>query len=331
MDTVVDAAPWLQDALENALHQACTWEAHTDAPTLVEAMKHAVLCGGKRLRPALCFGAYMHVCAAGGAAVDLRRALPAAVAVELLHAASLILDDMPCMDNDVLRRGRPCVHVVYGEATAMLAASCLVLRAFKYVMHAMANESASLILRVTWTLLSAAQDMASGQVLDLQLTVPPPAPSSTEARMCDQHSSPQSGTATSLDEGAVRAVHAGKTAALITAAVTCGALIAHADGSMLHQLGLYGKAVGMAFQIADDIIDVTSDAVSQGKACGKDALAGKPTYVRAVGLACSRREVVRLIGDANTALGVSPTGGEAARTPLEALAGRIAASAEGGR
>jgi geranylgeranyl pyrophosphate synthase len=273
----------MKEQLDAALNHGCDQVLDGDVAChrLVEAMKYAVLSGGKRLRPALCIAAFLY---SGGSSSDFKRALPASVACEFIHTASLILDDLPCMDDDVLRRGHPTVHVVYGESTAMMVASSLVLRAFKMVMVGMGcmGDPPTLVLRILWVLLSAAEGMAHGQMLDLELTMGKPE--------------------NNASEDMVRTIHNGKTMALIAAAVMCGAMLANANEPIMHQMRVYGQALGLAFQIADDVQDEIKSTRDMGKACGKDADAGKPTYVQAVGLEESRAKVVELVGNAIDAL-----------------------------
>ena len=250
-----------------------------DAPAgLGEAMRYAVLDGGKRLRPLLVLAAAEAV--QGHADAALR----AACAVELIHAYSLVHDDMPCMDNDVLRRGKPTAHVQFGEAQALLAGDALQALAFELltpaadaVPPAMQAELCRLLARA-----AGAHGMAGGQAIDLASVGKP------------------------LSEPELRAMHRLKTGALLQASVSMGA----ACGSDLPAtaraaLDQYGSAIGLAFQVVDDILDVTADSAALGKTAGKDAAADKPTYVSLLGLPASQALAEELRAQALRALDAS--------------------------
>jgi farnesyl diphosphate synthase len=242
---------------------------------LHEAMRYATLGGGKRVRPLLVYAAGELV-GAPDAALDA-----AACAVECIHAYSLVHDDLPCMDNDVLRRGRPTVHVAYGEATAMLVGDALQALAFDAVArtHAHGVPAAS-VVAMTALLARAAGSlgMAGGQAIDLDAV------------------------GRRLPAQALQDMHQRKTGALLAAAIGLGAacgLVAPADRAWLDR---YGAAIGLAFQVVDDILDVVGDAAALGKTAGKDADDGKPTYVSTLGLDASRRLADDLLGEARAAV-----------------------------
>ena len=264
--------------VEQALDR-CVGAAAGAPPALIEAMRYSVLAGGKRLRPMLVLGA-AEACGArlGIAAADvLRLATPAACAIELVHTYSLIHDDLPSMDNDTLRRGRPTSHVVHGEAMAILAGDALLTEAFILLacepaeaagLTAAALDSRKLqAVRVIGAAAGGA-GMVGGQVLDLQATAAPVA---------------------AVDAGSLRDMHARKTGALIRGAAVSGAVMAGADESLSGAIDAYGESIGLAFQIVDDILDVEGVSAALGKTAGKDAAAGKPTYPAVYGLAESRR------------------------------------------
>ena len=230
-------------------------------PRLVEAINYSLLAGGKRVRPALTLEA---IAACGGD--DPQTALPAAAAVELVHTFSLVHDDLPAMDDDDLRRGRPTNHKVFGEAMAVLAGDAMTTLAFELLALAYADQP-SLATRLVADLARAAGPvgMIGGQVLDIE----------AENKL--------------LQLAALQDVHARKTGALLTAAVRMGGLVAGADDQTLAALTAYGRHLGLAFQIADDLLDVTATADAAGKATGKDAAAGKNTYPALLGLDGARR------------------------------------------
>lgn len=236
-----------------------------DAPQrLHAAMRHAVLGGGKRMRPLLVYAA--------GALLQADEALldaPAA-AVELIHAYSLVHDDLPAMDDDDLRRGRPTVHVAFDEATAILAGDALQTRAFEWL--STANAPAE--LRVAWlqTLANASgvSGMCGGQALDIDAT----------------------GTLQSLP--ALERMHALKTGALIRASVRMGALAGAANPATLESLDRFARALGLAFQVRDDILDVEATSEQLGKTAGKDAAQDKSTYPALLGMAGAKQKLDEL-------------------------------------
>ena len=247
-----------------------------DAPAgLGEAMRYGVLDGGKRLRPLLALAAAHAV----GASRDA--ALRAACAVELIHAYSLVHDDMPCMDNDVLRRGKPTVHVQFGEAQAMLAGDAMQALAFEVLTpESDASMPPALQARLCDLLARAAghAGMAGGQAIDLASVGRP------------------------LDERTLRDMHHRKTGALLRASVLMGAACADVDARVRDALAAYGDALGLAFQVVDDVLDVTQDSGVLGKTAGKDVDANKPTYVSLMGLDAAMRHAHELRDRAHAAL-----------------------------
>lgn len=245
------------DEIEGYLQQ-CFVEPEEPQQALFEAMRYSLLAGGKRLRPALTL-AFCALC--GGKAED---ALPFAAAVEMVHTYSLIHDDLPCMDNDDLRRGRPTNHKVYGEATAVLAGDGLLTAAFRFLTKA--KLPASQIVRAVQVLSLCAGElgMVGGQVLDME----------AEQRTCTEEE--------------VLAIQSRKTGALISAACQLGVVAAGGGAAQQEAAAAYADALGLAFQIEDDILDVIGDAEKLGKAVGMDA--NKNTFVRLYGVdACRER------------------------------------------
>jgi farnesyl diphosphate synthase len=232
-----------------------------DTPAdLGQAMRYAVLDGGKRLRPLLVLAAAQAVQG------QPQAALRAACALELIHAYSLVHDDMPCMDNDVLRRGKPTVHVQYGEAVALLAGDALQAQAFELLTPSEQAVPAVIQAKLCRLLAQAAggQGMAGGQAIDL------------------------ASVGLALDEAQLSHMHALKTGALLEAAVSMGAACADVAPNVQAALSRYAKALGLAFQVVDDVLDVVADAATLGKTPGKDAANDKPTYVSLLGLEGAR-------------------------------------------
>ena len=258
------------DAVESALH---AW-VPSDAPAgLGQAMRYGVLDGGKRVRPLLAL-------AAAEAVRGLREAaLRAACAVELIHAYSLIHDDMPCMDNDVLRRGKPTVHVQFGDAQAMLAGDAMQALAFE-VLTPLSGVPPALQARLCGLLARSAghAGMAGGQAIDL------------------------ASIGLQLDEHTLRDMHHRKTGALLQASVLMGAACGSATPTQWAALSDYGDALGLAFQVVDDILDVTQASATLGKTAGKDLNDNKPTYVTVLGLDAARRHAGELRDKAQAAL-----------------------------
>ena len=264
--------------------------SHGAPAQLVEAMRYSVLDGGKRLRPLLVLAAHEAVCrshaqAAGAAQGEatLEAAMRAACAVELIHAYSLVHDDMPCMDNDVLRRGKPTVHVQFGEASALLAGDALQALAFELLTPQDGSVAPATQARLCALLARAAGSagMAGGQAIDLASVGLP------------------------LTESQLRQMHELKTGALLQASVVMGAQCAAPSAQALQALQIYGAAMGLAFQVVDDILDVTADSTTLGKTAGKDADNNKPTYVSLMGLQASQAYAQQLLGQALNALDAS--------------------------
>jgi farnesyl diphosphate synthase len=238
------------------------------------AMRYAVLGGGKRLRPLLALAA----CESLGGHTEA--AMRAACAVELIHAYSLVHDDMPCMDNDVLRRGKPTVHVKFGQATALLAGDALQALAFELLTPQDGSVPGDMQAKLCALLARAAGEagMAGGQAIDL------------------------ASVGTALDEAQLKKMHELKTGALLQASVMMGAACGAATPQQTQSLLTYGHAIGLAFQVVDDILDVTADSATLGKTAGKDAEANKPTYVSILGMHRSQAYAQQLYTQATAAL-----------------------------
>ena len=269
---------WLSDhktRVETALDRLLPPAGEAPA-TLHAAIRHSMFAGGKRLRPILLLAA----CEACGG--DTEKALPAACAVECIHTYSLIHDDLPCMDDDDFRRGHPTCHKVYGEAVAVLAGDALQPLAFELLL-----QSGGVELVKELAVAAGSRFLIAGQVRDLE----------------------GEGREVSFDE--LRTIHEGKTAALLTCCFRLGALIGGASPEKLSALTTFGHALGLAFQVIDDILDCTQSSEKLGKTAGKDAAAGKSTYVSILGLEAARSEAARLTAEAHAAL--APLGSAADR------------------
>ena len=266
-------ARWSQERvqrIEGVLEQALP--SATEVPEMLHsAMRYAALGAGKRVRALLTYAAGELVSA------DPTEVDPAAAAVELIHAYSLVHDDLPCMDDDVLRRGKPTCHVAFGEATALLAADALQTLAFELLTDGSAPESAARVKRLAHA--SGSRGMAGGQALDLASV----------------------GKPLSIPE--LQRMHRLKTGALIEASVAlgvgCGAALSASETDALER---YARAVGLAFQVVDDVLDVEGTAGTLGKSIGKDAEQGKPTYVTLLGLGPAKEEAEALRLRAHDAL-----------------------------
>lgn len=260
----------------------------TDCPDeLREAMAYSLLAGGKRLRPIL----VLLTCEACGG--DPEAALPAACAIEMIHTYSLIHDDLPAMDDDDYRRGRLTNHKVYGEAIAILAGDALLTLAFEVIAR---DTQPAVVAAACCADLAGASGwcgMVGGQVADLAAEQALDQTTPDFARQNNGHPSDRIVQLRQLE-----AIHRRKTGRLFTSAVTLGARIAQADTNVIHGLEQFGKHVGLAFQIADDLLDVTGDAAKLGKNVGKDATLGKMTYPALLGLDGSRRKADDLIREA---------------------------------
>ncbi|QDT18050.1 polyprenyl synthetase family protein [Alienimonas californiensis] len=310
----------MRDEVEAALAAAVpeTDPPHADLPWLRDfapfpipgrlraAMRHSLLAGGKRLRPALTLAAF-DACRAAGDSFDRdpngpfvvepvwrENAMRAAVAVELVHTYSLIHDDLPCMDDDSLRRGRPTCHVAFDEATALLAGDALLTLAFQILSRLHPHISVGACIDELASAAGAA-GMVGGQVEDL-------------AAEGDPHSV---GSGKQLE-----VIHRAKTGALIAAASALGGHVAGAPTAVVNALRSYGANLGLAFQIADDLLDLSASSAALGKTAGKDVAAGKLTYPALYGEKGSRRRAEDLIAQAID--GLEPLG--AAADPLRALA-----------
>jgi geranylgeranyl diphosphate synthase type II len=257
-----------------------------DCPAPVgDAMRYSLIAGGKRLRPILCLASAEAV---GG---DRALAMPAACAIEMIHTYSLIHDDLPAMDNDTMRRGRPTLHVVAGEGMAILAGDGLLTEA----LHLLAREpdradaqTAERKLAVLQVVAAAAgpRGMVGGQAIDLACVAP----------------DPQGRVAPPLDADALRVMHAKKTGALIRASAAAGAIMGGGTEEEVAAIDAAAGEFGLAFQIVDDILDVQGESAALGKTAGKDAAAGKPTYPALYGLAESREMAAACLSRAESIL-----------------------------
>jgi farnesyl diphosphate synthase len=275
----VDLDTWMMTAVEG-VERALTARLpcpETEAAQLIEAMRYATLGGGKRIRPLLCHAAG----AACGAPAEVLDVVGAAI--EMIHVCTLVHDDLPAMDNDALRRGKPTVHVRYDEATAILVGDTLQAQAFLTLSESpLPAERRTALIRELAAAIGP-HGVAGGQSIDL-LHV---------------------GSPMSLSQ--LEQMHVMKTGALIRAALRMGALCTlpeeRDNAAIYHMLNSYGYAVGLAFQVVDDILDATGNSLTLGKTAGKDAAANKPTYVSILGLESSRALVRRLQQHAHAALG----------------------------
>lgn len=261
---------------------------------IYEAMRYSLLAGGKRLRPILCIA----TCELAGGTIDM--ALPTACALEMIHTMSLIHDDLPAMDNDDFRRGKPTNHKQYGEDIAILAGDGLLAYAFEHVALRTQQVSPAQLLKVVARLghAVAATGLVGGQVVDLE-----------------------SEGAEDVTLSTLNFIHAHKTGALLEASVLSGAELAGADQQLLQRCSKYARNIGLAFQIIDDVLDVTATSEKLGKTAGKDVEAQKATYPSLWGIPESQRQAQRLIKEAKAELAMY---GEQA-APLMALADFITA------
>ena len=253
----------------------------TAPETLHKAMRYSIFAGGKRLRPVLTLAAAE---ACGGRA---KAAMPAACAVEILHTYTLVHDDLPCMDDDDLRRGRPTSHKVYGEGVAVLAGDALLTEA----MSCLAQTEPSALYRVRDYIIelcemTGSKNLIGGQVMDLE------------------------GEGRDLTVDELRAIHNAKTAALLTSSIRLGAMSAGANNEKLNALTKFGQALGLAFQVIDDILDVTASTEKLGKTAGKDENVSKATYPAVIGLEAARQEAKDLTTEALAQLEIFGEKGE---------------------
>lgn len=268
--TAVQTGSWLdlRDRVNSELSNYL--QPTPDCPEkLREAMSYSLLAGGKRIRPILTLLA----CEACGGTIE--SALPAACAVEMIHTYSLIHDDLPAMDDDDVRRGRPTNHIVFGEASAILAGDGLLTLAFEVIARDVKPGNVAAACCADLANAAGITGMVGGQVADL------------EAEGSDS---------TGLAE--LEAVHRRKTGRLLCSALTIGGRIAGGDSRILSTLARFGQCVGLAFQIADDVLDVTGDNVKMGKEVRKDADHGKQTYPAILGIEASRKKAQDLIDEA---------------------------------
>jgi len=287
---VTELSGWL-DARRREIDAAlerCLPAAPACPPRVREAMQYSLLAGGKRLRPTLALAAAEAIAMANGTDVEEGRALalPAACALELIHTYSLMHDDLPAMDNDTLRRGRPTSHVVFGEGLAILAGDGLLTEAFALMAREPADGAdprlAGRKLRAIQIVADAAgpSGMVGGQAIDLEAA----------------------GSGAAFDGDGLRAMHARKTGALIRASALAGAVMAGAAPAQLEAIERFASELGLAFQIVDDILDVEGASEALGKTAGKDAAAGKPTYPALYGIDASRRMAAACVDRALAAL-----------------------------
>jgi geranylgeranyl diphosphate synthase, type II len=263
-----DKRAWVDEALKSVFP-----EPQGFAADVVRAMTYSLFAGGKRLRPILCIGGAEAVGKEG------RTILPFACSLELIHTYSLIHDDLPAMDNDDLRRGKPTSHKVFGEAVALLAGDGLLTEAFR-LMAGTSGVDPRALLKVIRLVGSAAgyQGMVGGQVVDIQSEGKP------------------------VDPSLVNFIHSHKTGALIHASVTAGAILGGGTEEQVNAISSYGEKIGLAFQIADDILDVEGDSKTMGKGVGGDARKKKITFPAAVGLRKAKEIQGRLVEEAVGAL-----------------------------
>jgi len=264
-------------------------------PRVGEAMRYSLFAGGKRLRPMLALAAAEAVAEARRMPIDAarQRALPAACALELIHTYSLVHDDLPAMDNDTMRRGRPTSHVVFGEGMAILAGDGLLTEAFALMAREPGADDADGAARALQAIRIVAEaagpcGMVGGQAIDLDAA----------------------GAGAAFDREGLRAMHARKTGALIRAAAAAGAVMAGATATQLAAVERYASELGLAFQIVDDVLDVEGASQELGKTAGKDAAAGKPTYPALYGLDASKRMAADCVARALDALATAGVSGQ---------------------
>ena len=257
--------------VEEALNRFA-WPGAEMPPRLREAMDYSLLAGGKRLRPILVLAA----CEAVGG--DPITALPVAAAFEMVHTYSLIHDDLPAMDDDDLRRGRPTCHVKFGDATAILAGDGMMTFAFQSIAEGIDDPGAAIAVIRELSRAAGVEGMVGGQQADLE----------------------SEGDAPDLER--LRYIHRRKTGALIIAAVVCGAIVGGADKATIEALKRYGADIGLAFQVVDDILDLTATAEELGKSPGKDRAANKMTYPALMGLEEAKKHAEALVDNAEREL-----------------------------
>ncbi|KAI7838529.1 hypothetical protein COHA_007672 [Chlorella ohadii] len=256
-----------------------------------EAMRYSLLAGGKRVRPALCLAA----CELVGGTIE--QAMPTACSLEMIHTMSLIHDDLPSMDNDDFRRGKPTCHKVYGEEIAILAGDALLSLSFEYIARETKGVDPARVLQVIVEVGKAvgSEGLVAGQVVDIK----------------------SEGAGTSVGIETLQYIHEHKTAALLEAAVVSGAILGGASQVDIDRLRKYSRSIGLAFQVVDDILDITATTEELGKTAGKDLASAKTTYPSLVGLERSREIADELIEEAKSMLA---TYDPAKAAPLYALA-----------
>ncbi|EEF31206.1 geranylgeranyl pyrophosphate synthase 7, chloroplastic [Ricinus communis] len=239
-----------------------------------DAMRYSLLAGGKRVRPVLCIAACELV---GG---DEATAMPAACAMEMIHTMSLIHDDLPCMDNDDLRRGKPTNHKMFGEETAILAGDALLSFSFEHVARSTKNVSPDRVVRAIAELGSAvgSEGLVAGQIVDID----------------------SEGKDVSVSD--LEYIHIHKTAKLLEASVVCGAILGGADDESVERVRKYARCIGLLFQVVDDILDVTKSSEELGKTAGKDLITDKATYPKLMGIDEARKLAAKLVDQANQEL-----------------------------
>lgn len=270
MNTAFQFQEWLtshSERTEAALDRLLD-SAQTTPHRLHEAMRYAAQGGGKRIRPLLVYAAGQ---LGNGGDTEKEVALDAAaVAIECIHAYSLVHDDLPCMDDDDLRRGRPTVHKAFDEATALLVGDALQTHAFEILANANCDAQVRLQMISVLAAASGSRGMAGGQAIDLE------------------------SVGKKLDLLGLKQMHAMKTGALLSCAVELGGIAASLNPAQMAHLETYSKALGLAFQIVDDVLDATADSQTLGKTAGKDAAANKPTYVTLMGLDYAKKQAKEL-------------------------------------
>lgn len=279
----------IEDALSAYLNES------NDPELLWQSMRYSTLSQGKRLRALLALASFQAICQSQGQPCDLTIALPLASAIELVHAMSLIHDDLPALDNDDYRRGRLTNHKVFGEAMALLSGDALLIYAFEVLLDKTAKEiEHSRLCHLALSLAKAvgAYGMVGGQVVDMQLTGTFKLPSGAPITVGPK----------AIDQSLIESIHKRKTGALIAYSSWSGAYLAGATSKQVAAFKEFGEIIGLAFQIADDLLDVTGDIKTLGKTPGKDAKDNKATWVTILGLNQSRAELNRLMVRAEKSL-----------------------------
>ncbi len=276
----IDIKTYLNEkkALVDRALEACFTKSEDLTSDLIDAMKYSLVAGGKRLRPILC------IAGAEAVAGPASEILPVACALEMIHTYSLIHDDLPVMDDDDLRRGKPSNHKIFGEATALLAGDGLLTEAFNLIASTDITEkiSSTALLKVSGMIARASgfRGMIGGQLFDIQ--------------------SEKKSAGLSL----VEFIHTHKTGALITVSVTSGAILGNGDESQIKAITSFGKKTGLAFQISDDILDIEGDSNAMGKMTGADEQMGKVTYPAVVGMDRSKKILIELVEEAIESLDI---------------------------